>query len=78
MKKQKIITHQVDAVVMLPDNSILTDVRKKIIQSGYDHYWRFHDKAPEWAKIGCPFCINLSTRSELRPTDSGSYNTGSV
>ena len=40
----------------LPDGGRLTDSRQYVIDSGYDHYWRFHRNEKEWAKAGCPIC----------------------
>ncbi len=62
MKRKNDIPHRVDEVVMLPDNTILTDARKMIIKYGYDHYFTFHNKAQEWANFGCPICIYLLTK----------------
>lgn len=57
-ESKRAIPAQVQSVIMLPDNSILTDAREMVIQSGYDHYWRFHshDRIEEWVKFGCPIC----------------------
>lgn len=40
----------------LPDGDELTDARQHTIDTGYDHYWRFHDNETQWAELGCPIC----------------------
>lgn len=37
----------------LPDGTMLTESRKYVIESGHDHYWRFHSDEKKWSRI-CP------------------------
>jgi len=48
---------------ILPDGADLTKARQHVIETGYDHYWRFHDKPEDWVPFGCPICISLAERN---------------